>query len=446
MSDGTPAPKLRYDPTTKTVQDLVNYFENGQLKLDPPFQRNSVWAVRDRAKLIDSLVNGFPIPSIYLHERTEDRRIVYDVIDGKQRLESILMFMGRLRGRGRFEADVLWPGGEERETVSWASLGRRDLGQVLLRYRIPVHVVSGDLAEVIELFVRINSTGKALTAAERRHARYNRSPFLKAAEGIATRLEATFRQHRVMSDGQIGRMKHVELVCELMLAAHRGDVQHKKAALDAVMQSSGGFTDRQVRLAKDRTRGALNRVFRLFPDIRETRFRQVSDFYSLAVVIERFESEGLILNDRRRNRLAASLLAAFGRGVDGLKDKARRFQGATPDEDVYRQYAQTVAEGTDSHAQRRTREKLLRALLEPLFQTKDERRGFTSEQRRILWHSAEERRCIECKRKLTWDDFTIDHVDPYSRGGRTNLENAALMCREHNSAKGSRPRRTRRAA
>lgn len=446
MSDGTPAPKLRYEPTTKTVQDFVNYFENGQLKLDPPFQRKSVWSVRDRAKLIDSLVNGFPVPSIYLHERTEDRRIVYDVIDGKQRLESILMFMGRLRGRGRFDAPVLWPGAEERETVNWASLSRRNLGQVLLRYRIPVHVVSGDLAEVIELFVRINSTGKALTAAERRHARYNRSSFLKAAEGIATRLEPTLRQHRVMSEGQIGRMKHVELVCELMLAAHRGDVQHKKAALDAVMQSSGAFTDRQLQSAKDRTRAALNRVFRLFPDLRTTRFRQVSDFYSLAVLIERFDSEGLILNDRRRNQLAASLLATFGRGVDGLKDKARRFQGASSDEDLYRRYAETVAEGTDSHPNRRAREKLLRAVLEPLFQVKDERRGFTQEQRRILWHSDAERRCAECNRKLTWDDFTIDHVDPYSRGGRTELDNAALMCREHNSAKGNRPRRAKRAA
>jgi 5-methylcytosine-specific restriction endonuclease McrA len=39
---------------------------------------------------------------------------------------------------------------------------------------------------------------------------------------------------------------------------------------------------------------------------------------------------------------------------------------------------------------------------------------------------------------VTWDDLTIDHVDPHSRGGRTRLGNAALMHRSCNSAKGKR--------
>ncbi|MBM3841594.1 MAG: HNH endonuclease [Verrucomicrobia bacterium] len=41
-------------------------------------------------------------------------------------------------------------------------------------------------------------------------------------------------------------------------------------------------------------------------------------------------------------------------------------------------------------------------------------------------------------KRLTWDDFTIDHIDPYSKGGRSRLENAALMCRSCNSSKGKR--------
>ncbi|MBC7816953.1 MAG: HNH endonuclease, partial [Planctomycetaceae bacterium] len=40
--------------------------------------------------------------------------------------------------------------------------------------------------------------------------------------------------------------------------------------------------------------------------------------------------------------------------------------------------------------------------------------------------------------KLSWDDFTIDHIKPHSKGGASRLENAALMCRHHNSAKGNR--------
>ncbi|MGD0778143.1 MAG: HNH endonuclease signature motif containing protein [Candidatus Solibacter sp.] len=40
---------------------------------------------------------------------------------------------------------------------------------------------------------------------------------------------------------------------------------------------------------------------------------------------------------------------------------------------------------------------------------------------------------------LTWDNFTIDHIKPYSKGGRTELDNADLMCRSCNAAKGNRP-------
>ncbi|MBK6407914.1 MAG: HNH endonuclease [Holophagales bacterium] len=49
-----------------------------------------------------------------------------------------------------------------------------------------------------------------------------------------------------------------------------------------------------------------------------------------------------------------------------------------------------------------------------------------------------------CGRRLGWDDFTADHVRPFSRGGRTVLSNAALLCRKHNSAKGNRRSERRR--
>lgn len=39
---------------------------------------------------------------------------------------------------------------------------------------------------------------------------------------------------------------------------------------------------------------------------------------------------------------------------------------------------------------------------------------------------------------LGWHNFTIDHVDPHSKGGRSTLDNAALMCGPCKSAKGNR--------
>jgi len=82
---------------------------------------------------------------------------------------------------------------------------------------------------------------------------------------------------------------------------------------------------------------------------------------------------------------------------------------------------------------------------EIIFAIKDKQRGFTREQRRIIWNSTEERKCQECGEVLTWDDFTIDHIDPHSKGGRSEIENASLMCRKHNSAKGNRAVRRKAA-
>ena len=72
----------------KTVQEIVHLFNNGQLNLEPGFQRQSVWTLPDRKKLIESIFQNYPIPSIFLYRQNNYGRLSYDVIDGKQRLES----------------------------------------------------------------------------------------------------------------------------------------------------------------------------------------------------------------------------------------------------------------------------------------------------------------------------------------------------------------------
>ncbi|MEK6371106.1 MAG: HNH endonuclease signature motif containing protein [Acidobacteriota bacterium] len=75
----------------------------------------------------------------------------------------------------------------------------------------------------------------------------------------------------------------------------------------------------------------------------------------------------------------------------------------------------------------------------------DGKRLFTPEQRRILWKTAESRSCRPCRRARGLDDFTADHIKPYSKGGRTELLNAAIFFQSCNAAKGNRSRRLRRS-
>ncbi len=429
-------PGLRHDAHQKTVQDLVNLYEDDDLNLSPGFQRASVWTERDRAKLVDSIVRNYPLPSIFLHRREENGKIVYDVIDGKQRIESIFMFMGLIRGQ-RFRARVHLPGEDERNWVDWNRLRSMRKQHLITGYNLRIIEVDGELADVIDLFVRINSTGKALTTAERRHAKYYNSVFLREAARLAARFESYLVKNRILTKGQIARMRHVELMCELMISIHQGDVINKKAALDKVMESNS-FSPIQTRKARERTVVALNRMRRMFPLLHQTRFRQVSDFYSLVLLLSKFESERLILTDKRRNKFAADLLVAFSTGVDHAREKVQKARSLKPGLESYRDYLLTVVGGTDDIQQRRNREQILRGLLQSLFERKDTKRLFSAEQRRILWNSSAERKCSHCGEPLNWSDLSIDHINPFSKGGSTRLANAALMHRRCNARKGNR--------
>src|SRR6185436_3041920 len=66
----------------------------GNLILDPPYQRRSVWTPSYQQFFIDSILRNYPIPSILVNEDVlENGRIKYNVIDGKQRLTAILEFL-----------------------------------------------------------------------------------------------------------------------------------------------------------------------------------------------------------------------------------------------------------------------------------------------------------------------------------------------------------------
>ena len=419
----------------KPIHDLVNLYNNGQLNLNPGFQRKSVWVARDRKKLIESILRNYPVPAIFLYKREENGKILYDVIDGKQRLESIFLFMGVIRGN-RFNVNTQLDDDSENSVIDWNVLKRKNRQSLIEGYKLYTIEVDGELSDIIDLFVRINSTGKALTSAEKQHAKYYDSLFLKTAAIVAERYKDYFINTGILSAGQTSRMKHIELLCEIMLSIGSDDVINRKAALDKIM--SKGLTAVQIKKQKLKTIRVLNRIKTMFPKLQETRFKQLSDYYVLSILVSKYEDEGLILTDRKRNKLAWGIMKGFSNGVDRARLKQKKVEGVDEADSIYREYLLTVSQATDEISQRRKRMSIIDSLIRNIFSVKDKQRGFTKEQRRIIWNSTEERVCQECGEVLTWDDFTIDHIDPHSKGGRSEIENASLMCRKHNSAKGNR--------
>lgn len=75
-----------------TIETLFNLIKKGKVDLDPEMQRRDVWNAKKKSILIESIILNIPIPQIILAE-SKINKGTYFVIDGKQRLLSIMQFM-----------------------------------------------------------------------------------------------------------------------------------------------------------------------------------------------------------------------------------------------------------------------------------------------------------------------------------------------------------------
>lgn len=428
---------LRYEHRTQTIDDLIRLYEDGCLNLEPGFQRKSVWRDTDRRKLVESIMQGYPIPSIFLYQQRHEGRPTYDVIDGKQRVETILRFT-RQNGFSKqsFAAKLQLPGEDATCTCDWLTLGKKRQQADFLAYRVAITEVSGSLSDIIDLFVRINSTGKALTGSEKRHAKFYDSGLLAEAHKLAKQHQRFLTEAGVIKATQIERMKDVELLSELLASVLHGGLIDRKVAIDRAIGNKS-INAHTLRHAVSELTAVLNTVRAMFPDLRLTRFRNVSEFYSLVMVVWELKHAKLVLTDKQRNATAQDLLVRLSQAVDDVRERQRQFKSSGPGNSLAVSWLTSVQQGTDKLPGRQQRARTLRGLLENVFQRKDAQRTFSPEVRRLLWNSETDKVCSQCGEELNWGSFHVDHVKAHSKGGRTSLENAALICASCNSSKGA---------
>lgn len=156
---------MKCESTDLEIETLVNRIKNGDIDLQPNFQRGEIWTVQKKQKLIDSILRGWKIPPIHV---IHNSHAIDEVLDGQQRLAAIRDFFDNI-----ISIDGNIP--PEDSTVSALNgLHYRDLSKEWQRRFRQYSIVIIRLTECkpeepAELFYRLNQP-MALTSAEQRNA------------------------------------------------------------------------------------------------------------------------------------------------------------------------------------------------------------------------------------------------------------------------------------
>lgn len=244
------------------------YSQRANVDMTPPYQRKGhLWSDRDKGYLIDSILNNYDIPKIYLADfafvqsHLNTRGLRYAVIDGKQRLEAIFdFFSGALTLCDDF---VLLEDPKRR----LAGMGYRelrtthdDIADRFENFNLTVmSVITDDDARINDLFVRLN-TSKPLTGAEIRNAMEGEVPEL-----IRHLAENRFFKSKIKFSTKRGA--GLETAAKLLLLEFAGKLTDtKKKHLDNMVAVGVNAQSSDLTGATSRVEKNLERMSAVFND------------------------------------------------------------------------------------------------------------------------------------------------------------------------------------
>ena len=170
-----------------SLRELVRMVEEEELQARPEYQRKFRWAEQTQCELIESLLMGLPIPAVFVATNANGS---WDVVDGLQRVSTIVRFMGSDLAREKIGLPsplVLkdLPQLSKFEGVKFEDLPRQIKFLLEKRY-IRVQVLNDQSVHEVrfELFRRLNSGAIALTPQEVRGVLY-RGPFNSMIESLS---------------------------------------------------------------------------------------------------------------------------------------------------------------------------------------------------------------------------------------------------------------------
>lgn len=205
-----------FDSRTYNIEDFREWYERGQLILNPKFQRRRVWTQSAKSFFIDTILRGKPIPKLFIRQNIEPRtkKSIREVVDGQQRLGTILDYL--------------------KDAFSVSKVHNKKYGGSLFS-ELPINIqtdilkyeISADLlinlpdSEVLEIFARLNTYTAILKPQEKLNAKYF-GDFKQVVYELGFKFMNFYTENQILTFAQVSRMEEAQLTSELLIAILEG--------------------------------------------------------------------------------------------------------------------------------------------------------------------------------------------------------------------------------
>jgi len=350
-----------------TIKELYEQVRDGKIVSDISLQRDIVYNTEKQQMVIDSIVNGIPLPAFYLWENEAG---IMEVLDGKQRIHAITRF----KENDLQYQDKIW-----KQTDIEAQ-------KVIDACELPIIICNGTEEQKREIFKRINTLGVPLSRYEVLNGLYN-GEYLR---GLTAYVENDREAKKVLGANSRGNNQYTVLSLLKTLKRFDNIDEYVKGR-----QNNSFDTDQRE----------IGKYIRFIADVFD-KYTELSIKFALAL---KYHKDFTIWKENRKD--INSRIAKYLKSDDAkLTDKAKEI------EDIILAVVNHIGVDDKRLFSRDDKLELLR---------KETSNGDKYE-------------CAVCGRWFTADELTVDHIEPWSKGGRTVLSNAQLLCRPCNSKKGNK--------
>ena len=417
--------KLHTDKKDFSLRELFNMVEKNELTLSPEYQRGFVWSYASAHKLIESVFLNLVVPQVVLHETPDGD---YAVVDGKQRLTALTSFMAGEFPDGRaFRLDGL------EELAELNGKGYDDLDSKGLfcsksaydKFGLSCLIIKhdSDPEAVFIIYERINCGALNLNHQQLRRGAYA-GTYIRLLDKLARNKELLERRHAEAPDEKL------EVDRQLILrfcAFHRcGPSAYATLKRPSIKK----FLNQEVRDYRnlgEKDEVELSEAFHFAIQAAqlifgENSFRPYKNGQwdqKTAINDVLFEVQMVALAAHARKDLSAvrAKKDALYESWLSLVENDERFVGQL------RGYSKTAV-----HERHEKARQWASKLGEP--------RCFNVQVRKELYDA--DPRCKLCGMRIEHlTDAAVDHVTPWIKGGATVIDNAQLVHKECNAAKGA---------